>query len=619
MTEKQADDPSEDAQDQQTATQTWNTAQASTLKSRSFSLAALIIGLVILLLLGLALIFSVISPNVFILISTFGVVLQVVLQLPSTGGHIETAVKNLHNYLDERSQHLANTLGKVWRKRGMISTTLSSLIILSLLLYIFHPFTFLFNAHPTPPKRPQAPIATPIPSSVEQISDGAYIGLSYGLTNFDTKRADSNLKNEAAQSLKENNTNAAKGYWQLAMREDETDAEVCIYQEDQNVLDFSSDYVTLVVVATLTGNDKNAIEVGRSILQGACVAQKEYNDHHKLPNGRLVRLLIANIDDPSLYAYKVAKQIQEAAINDTATFVGVMGQLSNSDNAIQVLSKAHIPMLSATSLYSPVETSYLFSVAPSIQREAEVAAKAATQLSPYVALFYDPANAYSNSLAQALKSQLNTTSIVTNTYTTGQAVDTLPGRINSAMSSTPTPGLIYLAGYPDDASFLVPYVHSRWPNVQVMGGDALYQYVHSFTSARATFNGMHFTSFAFHDEWIGRVAQKPVFFDEYATSFDSEKQHVGNLYGYLLPDSDAILSYDASNVFLKVCSDILTKGKETLTPQAVWQALQNPSHFSGVSGQISFGKDGEPLEKAVVVMEVKPEGTSLIAVQGPYS
>jgi ABC-type branched-subunit amino acid transport system substrate-binding protein len=442
------------------------------------------------------------------------------------------------------------------------------------------------------------------------------------MTNFDIDRADGRLKDEAAQSLKENDTNAAKGYWQLAIREDETDAEACIYQENQNVLDSSNDYVTLVVVVTLTGQDKNAINVGRSILQGACVAQKEYNSQHKLPNSLLVRLLIANVGDPSIYADSVAKQIKEAATNDTTTIVGVVGQLSNSDDAILELNKAGIPMISSTALYSTGETSYLFSVAPSIQREAEVAAQAATRLSRHVVLLYDPDNTYSNSLAQAFKSQFATDggTIVENTYTTGQATNTLPGRIDAAMSSMPTPGLIYLAGYPDDASFLVPYVHSRWPGVQVMGGDALYQYVHSYISLeeRAAFNSLLFTSFAFHDEWKGHIAQEPVFFSEYAQDFDSQKQHAGNPYGYLLPDSDTILSYDATNVFLKACSNILTKEKDSLTPKTLWQALQNTSPFSGVSGQIFFGNDGEPLEKAVVIMQVKPTGTDLMEIQGRY-
>ncbi len=613
MTEKLPEDPFEVAQDQQVPTSIENTTSSP--RGSPFSLVVIIKGTFILLFLVFAVYFYANNSTIASIFSVIGLVLA----LPSTGKRATVVEQYLYTHLEKRSQHLARVLRRLWKNRWIVSTMLSSLVILGLLLYILIPLVDPPHKLIAPKPRPTV---TTNPISVIRTSDGAYVGLSSGLTNFDTNRADGSLKDEAAQALKANDTNAAKGYWQLAIREDETDAEACIYQENQNVLDSSSnDYVTLVVVATLTGHDKNAINVGRSILQGACAAQKEYNSQHKLPNGRLVRLLIANVDNPSLYADGVAQQIEEAVKNDTTTLVGVMGQLSNADIAIQELSKAHIPMISSTSLYSTVETSYLFSVAPSLQREAVVAANAAIKLSQHVALFYDADDPYSSILAQAFNSQFTSDegTLVENTYTTGQATDTLPGRVDGAMSSTPTPGLIYLAGYPDDASFLVPYVHSKWPGVQVMGGDALYQYVHSYITLkeRAAFNSLLFTSFAFHDEWAGHMAQKPAFFNEYAQDFDAQKQHAGNLYGYLLPDSDVILSYDAANVFLKASSDILIKGN-SLTPQTLWSALQRTSSFAGVSGQIVFGQDGEPLEKAIVLLQVEPSGTKLLDIQGRY-
>jgi ABC-type branched-subunit amino acid transport system substrate-binding protein len=552
------------------------------------------------------------------------------LQIPSVANWVEKVAGSLYGHLDRQWQELVDTVEPHWKRhwgqRWMIAALL---LFVTVGGFVLHDVV-LPRLLPQPNQN-QVSSPTPVPVYTTRLPSGASIGLSSGLVNFDTAdRIDGHLKDEAAQALAANAPKAAEGYWALAMREDETDGETCIYQEDQKVVDVSSSYyVTIVVVATLTGGNKNAINVGRSILQGACVTQKEYNRQRKLPNNLSVRLQVANIDDPTgsagsggtkSNASAVAQKVRQMMASDP-TIVGVMGQLAGADELVQELNKANIPMLSSTALYSSLPTSSLYSVAPSLQREAQVAAAVAIKLSPQVGLLYDPTDAYSSSLDIAFKNRfiaIGGTIAAENTYTTGLASDTLPARVDSIMSSTPAPKLIYLAGYPQDAVFLVPYMREHWPGVRVMGGDALYWYVHS-SDARANFEGLLFTSFAFHDEWQGRVANKPDFFSEYAESFDAQKQHSGNPFTYRVPDSDAILAYDAVSVFLQASSNALEKQpKQPLTITMVRQALQSGTTFSGISGPIVFGRDGEPQEKAVVVLQPGPGGIELMDVQGRY-
>ena len=99
------------------------------------------------------------------------------------------------------------------------------------------------------------------------------------------------------------------------------DAEALIYQEDLDVVNSGSPYVTIVVGTMLSGSN---ITVGRDDLQGAYVAQKEFNDGSKLHGGVQVRLLIANAGSKTDYVSNVTQQIAQLAQADK-TFAGVMG------------------------------------------------------------------------------------------------------------------------------------------------------------------------------------------------------------------------------------------------------------------------------------------------------
>ena len=87
-----------------------------------------------------------------------------------------------------------------------------------------------------------------------------------------------------------------------------------------------------------------------------------------------VRLLIANSGNESTYATTVAQQIVQLAQSDK-TFAGVMGWpfSSRTLNAVSVLARAHIPMVSQTASSDQLTgiSPYFFRVAPTDTAQAE--------------------------------------------------------------------------------------------------------------------------------------------------------------------------------------------------------------------------------------------------------
>ena len=202
------------------------------------------------------------------------------------------------------------------------------------------------------------------------------------------------------------------------------------------------------------------VGLGRDDLQGAYVAQKEYNDGSKLPNGVKVRVLIANTGSKSKNVQQVAQQIVQLSQTDK-TFAGVMGW-PYSDQAyegIKVLGGASIPMVSQTASSDVLSgvSPYFFRVAPSNNIQGTEGAQYARNSlhASRVALFDDQANLYSQSLAQDFSREFRTDGgqvVVEEQYTVGNTSN-LGDLLRDALKQNPD--LIYFSGYSSDVSTLL--------------------------------------------------------------------------------------------------------------------------------------------------------------------
>src|SRR5216683_2981128 len=345
------------------------------------------------------------------------------------------------------------------------------------------------------------PTAVPAASGigVTKAQNGEYIGISDGTFAFDTTRSDGSFKQQAAQSLAQNNTSNAVALWNSGLSTDINDAEARIYVEDQRVLASGNPYITIVVATMLTG-DSATVSVGRDNLQGAYVAQEEFNGGFKLPNSVEVRLLIANAGSNQTYTNTVVRQIVQLAKQDK-TFVGVMGWPFSGYTGIAIgaLSAAQIPMVSQTASSDALTgiSHYFFRVAPPNKDQAIVGAKYAEQVlgASKVALFYDPANSYTQSLANAFSTQFTADGnkiVATEQYTVKKPSNFFQ-LLNDAESHNPD--LIYFSGYASDASVLLTDLQApgQPASLQIMGGDALYELGGYTSSAHGAATRLHFT------------------------------------------------------------------------------------------------------------------------------
>ncbi len=247
--------------------------------------------------------------------------------------------------------------------------------------------------------------------------------------------------------------------------------------------------------------------------------------------------------------------------------------------------------------------------------------KACTQKLPYFSLI---PLILSQSLANDFSSKFTADGnqiVKTEEYTVGQkGQGALPQLLQDAESKNPD--MIYFSGYAADISILLTDLPTSGPyaTLPVMGGDALYELGYP-SNARAGFSHLRFTSFAYPDEWdnLHLTAQKPAFFNDYAGAFGGS--HPGGQYGFTRADGDVILSYDAMSALLTASNNVL-KTKQSFTPDDIRQALlqiTGSKAIQGVSGQISFGSNGDPIKKAIVVLFVDPNGhIQLKAVEGCF-
>ena len=455
---------------------------------------------------------------------------------------------------------------------------------------------------------PTAPPFTPPTSGIGVTTVGSdTIGISDGSSAFDTSRPDGTFKTQAAADVA-NNRVQAETLLRQAISTEPNDAEAQIYLANLRVLDSGKTYIT-VVVATMLSQDN--IGVGRDDLQGAYIAQMEYNaaQSYKLNGGTQVRLLVASSGSKAVYAQLVAQQIVQLAKSDK-TFVGVMGWpfSTRTENATSILQAASIPMVSQTSSDDSLTGSsqYFFRVAPPNKQEAIVGANYASNTlhAKTAVIFADFSDAYSQSLAADFQQQFQTNGgniLATEQYKVGSTAN-LPNLLQNALSKNPD--IIYYSGYAADINTLLENYPSS-ANVPILGGDALYQLGGYSANAKVGFTHLKFTSFFYPDVWGILSIKSPQPFSDYASVYGAGGK---TGYGYTRIDSDAALSYDATSAILNAYNKAAPSSGGKITPDQLRAGLTKVA-FQGISGYIAFDSGGDPVNKAVYLLNVSQQGT----------
>jgi eukaryotic-like serine/threonine-protein kinase len=468
--------------------------------------------------------------------------------------------------------------------------------------------------------------------SVNKSPEGhdTYIGVSDGSFIFDTNLANGEQKCEGALFFRQGKTNEAEKYWtQAVMSQDQNgfqqesnDAEALIYREDSHVMSSGLPYITFIVGTILTGNDN---EIGHDVLQGAYVAQEEFNRDHGDPrvSPLQIRLLIANFgsslvetpDTGEKIEEQIAEQIIETVKKDPRIKGVLLGVPYTSDNTIALFNQSQIPVV-LSGAFSETQlqgTKYIFPVTASIEREGQVGASFVQQsLKPgKIALFENTDSAYSKNLAEAFAKNLPSGTSLTREIYIGRDNQSITDGVNDALSKGVD--FIYFAGDSFDADVAVGMLEGNHDNVEFMGGDAFYE----LDGFGEHYKSLYFTSFAFPDEWNKLpLLQQHDFPALYRLNFAGWP--LVKVYGYRRPNSEVILAYDGFSVLLdaggRAASQKPNPKFSLQVMQGALMQIQGTQAFQGFSGRISFGFDRT--DKLVLILHADPDG--LTKMQGKY-
>ena len=480
------------------------------------------------------------------------------------------------------------------------------------------------------------------------------IGISDGRLVFDiyTGRSDVDLKQQAARAIQRDDMSSAVDFLTKAISADPTDGEAQIYNEDVHILQRGAPYVTIVLGLAI---DSSAIHLlrERADIQAAYIAQHEVNMGGLLPQGRQLRILIDNSGADNANVATAAQFIANrvAHVGNLDHIIAVVGWPFSSEttNARDIVASAHVPLVSqtASSVKLSGSSPYFFRVNPPDDAQGDTLGKVAVQQlhAKKILVLRDPTDPYSVSLANAFTASveaLNATTIssATDNFTEGTTTisdyrviveDAVANRVD----------LIFLAGFDVDGVRLAHALGNAsraepastlLANLKILGGDGLDTNLllgqGSGPEAMIALNFQQdmrrliFSAFADPKEWtlLGIPQnQQPAFFADWANTYQNpaggaNSAPLGN---------DAMLTNDAVQVIVKAATLV----QSPLTSQAVRDALTslgqgNIPAFQGVSGRIVFNKDGNPIDKAVVVLSVQLIGDAnaieLVEVAGKF-
>ena len=526
------------------------------------------------------------------------------------------------------------------RKRSLVEMGMfagvGTLVIVAFLIAYLRPFQSTPNTVAVNPMNAEMALEA-------QTLQAQGIGLSDGRFAFDIYpgRNDVDLKKSAGQAIQRGDLSSAVNLLTKATTTDPTDGEAQIYNEDLHVLQSGSPYVTIVIGLAIDNQALHLVR-GRSDLQAAFLAQHEVNLRGELPNGLKLRVLIDNSGTDNANVAKVAQFVANRVMKDGNPdhVIAVVGWpfSSQTTNARDIIAGAHLPLVSMTA--SSVKLSgtspYFFRVNPADDQQGlTLGAVAVQQLQAHTILVMrDTTDPYSVSLANAFISRVqvlggnpidNSADYFTENTTT---VAGYQRAVNDAIASKAD--LIFMAGFDVDGIRIAHELgnlsranpaNTLLANLRVLGGDGMATNLvlgqgsgpdaTIATQFPQDMQRLTFTAFGDPNEWKFLHIlpnHEPVFFIDWINTYQSSAITANNAPA---PGNDAILTYDA----MKVVIDAVGYVHGALAGQVIRNALASLGTgkippYQGVSGRIMFDSKGNPINKAVVVLDVESNGTS---------
>lgn len=342
---------------------------------------------------------------------------------------------------------------------------------------------------------------------------------------------------------------------------------------------YAKDTVKIGLVTPLTGDVKT---YGESAKNAFAIALEDYAGKGKY----IIEPVIADDkNDPTEGANATLKLITQDKV------VAISGPLTSkvSIPASDIANKNKIPMISSAAtnpkitIYEGKRKPYIFRACFTDPFQGTVAANFALKelKAKKVAVLYDVGNDYSKGLAEFFKATFikNNGNIVA--YESYQKDDVDFSALISKIALK-KPDIIYLPDYYNKVALIARQIREKGLKSTLLGSDG-WDSPDLIKIAGQAIEGGYFTNHYSPDRK-----------DSVANTFIKKyKERHGKV-----PDALAALSYDATMILLKT----IDSAKKP-TPEEIIKCLPSLKNYRGVTGTISFDKNGDAV-KSVVILKV---------------
>lgn len=396
----------------------------------------------------------------------------------------------------------------------------------------------------------------------------------------------------------------------------------------------SEPFVTVVVLQDLTPdprNDSVALRSRRHAVEGAITAVSRANDPRVSGAIPKIKLLLANYGLEAGSWRQAVDAIKQARLSEHIVAVTGVGESRDTTRAaVASLSDAGIAVVGGDATADNMNvapgpggkrSTNFFRVAPTNTQEARAAAKYITQHSYHKVLLVKDVNE-SDSYAQTLGDAFATTVKVDSTdpyrspdemlqtATREQLMAGIFAQMHSDVCAI-KPDLVYFAGRGTDLGYFLKALSLSGAcglgPLDVMTGDDAENLVGGriSTSGGLSFT-VFYTAFAYTDEWSGFPPNSDYVknYRNFVETFAREKFTEANL-----DDGEAMVTYDAVQVVVSATKEdpLATTEPETVANFLVGTRCHH--YVPGASGPIAFDPDGNPIDKAMPILQINADGS----------
>ncbi len=354
----------------------------------------------------------------------------------------------------------------------------------------------------------------------------------------------------------------------------------------------AKDVVKIGLIAPLTGDVKT---FGESAKNGFTIACEEYMEKGKY---RIETLIADDKNDPTEGSNAALKLITQDRV------FGIVGPLT-SKVAIpvsQIANNNRIPMITGTATNPKVTVEdgkrkpYVFRACFIDPFQGSIAAIFALNelKAKTAAVLFDVGNDYSKGLAEFFSERFKKGNGKIVVYESYQKDDVDFSALITKVALK-KPDVIYLPDYYNKVGLIAKQIRDKGVKSILMGGDG-WDSPELLKIAKDAIVGGYFTNH-YSPERKDPVAER--FIKKYKQRHNT------------VPDALAALHYDATNILLKAIDSAKRLDREEIP-----KILSTLKNFHGVTGKISFDKNGDAT-KSVVILKVERDGVKYVTTVNP--